>query len=78
MNNKSWFKHYDKGVPYTLAPYPERTLVDVVSESAGQRPNHPALLFQGTTISYGKLQGLSDAFEPHDQPLLGLRIIRGR
>jgi len=62
MNNKSWFKHYDKDVPHTLAPYPERTLVDVVSESARQRPNHPALLFQGTTVSYGQLQRLSDAF----------------
>lgn len=61
MNNRSWFKHYDKGVPYTLAPYPERTLVDVVSESASQRPNHPALLFQGNAVSYGELERLSAA-----------------
>jgi long-chain acyl-CoA synthetase len=62
MSNQSWFKHYDKGVPYTLAPYPERTLVDVVSESASQRPNHSALLFQGNAISYRELDGLSTAF----------------
>ena len=62
MYNKSWFKHYDKGVPYTLVPYPMRTLLDVFSESARQRPNHPALLFQGTSVSYGELQRLSDAF----------------
>jgi len=55
MNNKSWLKHYDPDVPYTLAPYPERTLIDVVSESANQRPNHPALLFQGNTVSYKEL-----------------------
>ena len=62
MSSQSWFKHYDKGVPYTLAPYPERTLIDVVSESASQRPNHSALLFQGKAISYRELEGLSTAF----------------
>lgn len=61
MNHKSWFKHYDKDVPYTLAPYPERTLMDVISDSARERPNHPALLFQGSTISYGELERLSTA-----------------
>lgn len=62
MESHPWFKHYDKGVPHTLAPYPERTLMDVVSESASQRPNHPALLFQGQTVSYGQLERLSTAF----------------
>ena len=62
MNDRSWFKNYDKGVPYTLAPYPERTLVDVISESASQRPKHPALLFQGSTVSYSELEHLSHAF----------------
>lgn len=62
MNAKPWFKHYDENVPYTLAPYPERTLMDVVAESASQRPNHPALLFQGNTISYRELEALSTAF----------------
>src|SRR5512134_3403005 len=54
-----WIRHYDKDVPSTLRPYPERTLVDVVAESANQRPAHPALLFQGEAISYGKLERLS-------------------
>jgi long-chain acyl-CoA synthetase len=62
MKNQFWFKHYDKGVPSTLAPYPERTLIDVLSESAQLRPDHPALLFQGNTISYSELDGLSAAF----------------
>ncbi len=62
MKNHSWLKHYDKGVPTTLAPYPERTLVDVFHESASQRPDHPALLFQGNRISYSDLERLSDAF----------------
>ena len=32
--DKAWFKNYDEGMPYTLQPYPDRTLVDVVSASA--------------------------------------------
>ena len=62
MQDRSWFKSYDKGVPYTLAPYPEQTLIDVVSESAKGRPNHPALLFQGNAVSYRELDRLSNAF----------------
>ncbi len=38
MNSQPWFKHYDQGVPHTLAPYPERTLIDVFSESVNSDP----------------------------------------
>jgi long-chain acyl-CoA synthetase len=62
MKNRSWFKQYDKGVPYTLAPYPELTLMDLLSKSASQRPGHPALLFQGNTLSYGELEHESTVF----------------
>jgi long-chain acyl-CoA synthetase len=62
MKKQSWFKHYDKGMPYTLAPYPELTLMDVLSKSASQRSNHAALLFQGNTISYGELERQSAVF----------------
>ena len=29
-----WLAHYDAGVPATLAPYPERTLVDYLADAA--------------------------------------------
>jgi long-chain acyl-CoA synthetase len=74
MNSQPWFKHYDKGVPYTLAPYPERTLIDEFSESASQRPDHAALLFQGKAISYRELDGLSTAFA---SALIGLGVKPG-
>lgn len=61
MDNKPWLKNYDKGVPATLQPYPKKTLIDVVRETASQRPKQPALLFKGATISYSKLDELSDA-----------------
>jgi long-chain acyl-CoA synthetase len=57
---KVWFKHYDDGVPHTLEPYPEQTLLDMVSDAARQRPEHPALLFKGAQMSYGELERLSD------------------
>ena len=74
MNNQPWFKHYDRGVPYTLAPYPERTLIDVFSESASQRPKHRALLFQGKAVSYGELERLSTTFA---SALIGLGVKPG-
>jgi long-chain acyl-CoA synthetase len=56
-----WLAHYDPGVPATLAPYPNRTLVDYVAEWARNRPDRPALLFKGAKVSYGELDRLSDA-----------------
>ena len=62
MNRETpWLGHYDPGVRATLAPYPKRTLVDYVSDSASRNPGHPAILFKGSTISYGQLERLSDA-----------------
>jgi long-chain acyl-CoA synthetase len=58
----SWTRHYDPEVPATLAPYPARTLVDYVRENAEVRPDAPAILFKGTTISNKELDRLSDKF----------------
>jgi long-chain acyl-CoA synthetase len=74
MDTKSWLKHYDAGVPHTLKPYPERTLLDVVSESAHQRPDDGVLLFQGNSISYAALEQLSNALAT---ALISLGIQKG-
>jgi len=58
---KPWLKSYDKGVPHTLQPYPRRTLLEVVSDTARQRPAHPALLFKGARVSYAQFESQSDA-----------------
>jgi long-chain acyl-CoA synthetase len=55
MGTMHWLEHYDEGVPHSLRPYPDRTLLDVVSETARQRPDHPASLFRGASLSYGQL-----------------------
>src|SRR4029450_1813509 len=69
-----WLDHYDAGVPETLAPYPERTLLDDVAEAAAQRPDAPALLFKGRTISHSELERASDAFAA---ALVGLGVAKG-
>src|SRR5262245_17006469 len=61
MNSAPWLAHYDDGVPATLAPYPNRTLIDYLTDAARARPDKPALLFKGATITYGQLDRLSDA-----------------
>ncbi|HEY52971.1 MAG TPA: long-chain fatty acid--CoA ligase [Caldilineae bacterium] len=74
MGDKIWLDHYDKGIRKSLEPYPSKTLVDVVHETASLRPDHPALWFKGTTISYGELVRLSDAFA---SALVGLGVEKG-
>jgi long-chain acyl-CoA synthetase len=56
-----WLAHYDPGVPPSLSPYPDRTLVDYLAEAARSRPDKPAILFKGATITYAGLERLSDA-----------------
>jgi long-chain acyl-CoA synthetase len=57
-----WLGHYDPGVPATLAPYPDRTLLDDLADAVAERPGAPALLFKGRTVSHGELERASDAF----------------
>ena len=56
-----WLPHYDPGVPSTLAPYPDRTLLDYISDHARRHPNDPALLFKGAAITYQALERASDS-----------------
>jgi long-chain acyl-CoA synthetase len=74
MEQAPWFKHYDEGVPKTLRPYPERTLLDYVADSARERPDLPAILFKGLRVTYGELEKLSDAFAV---ALAGLGVKKG-
>jgi len=61
MDKNPWLAHYDEGVAHTLKPYPQRTLLDMVSDAAKQYPDHPILYFKGNSISYGELESLSNA-----------------
>ncbi len=69
-----WLEHYDPGVPRTLAPYPERTLLDFTAEAARERPDDPVALFKGARLSRGALERLSDALAA---ALAGLGVAKG-
>jgi long-chain acyl-CoA synthetase len=69
-----WLAHYDPNVPATLAPYPDRTLVDYLAEAARTQPDKPALLFKGATTTYDELERASDACAA---AFAGLGIARG-
>jgi long-chain acyl-CoA synthetase len=62
MVAKPWLAAYDPDVPASVAPYPERTLLDYLDDLAASHGRHRALLFKGTSLSYGELQAQSDAF----------------
>jgi long-chain acyl-CoA synthetase len=74
LPHRSWLSHYDPGVPASLAPYPDRTLVHYVADFARREPSRPALMFKGMTIGYGALDRSSDALA---LGLLRLGIQRG-
>jgi long-chain acyl-CoA synthetase len=57
-----WLAHYDADVPPSVAPYPERTLLDYLDDLTAERPDHPALLFKGASVSFRQLSERSDAF----------------
>src|SRR5688500_9572001 len=59
---RPWLAHYDSDVPKTLAPYPERTLLDYLADHAREHAHDPGLVFEGKRISWGELDRLSDAF----------------
>ncbi|NTW69724.1 MAG: long-chain fatty acid--CoA ligase [Chlorobiaceae bacterium] len=74
MSSKPWIQHYDKGVPHTLHPYPEESMIDVVRRSAAQCPDHPALHFKGSVLSYGELERQSNMLAG---ALRSLGIVKG-
>ena len=58
---KPWLAHYDRDVPHSLTPYPDLTLVDYLSKLAREHGDKTALLFKGSTVSYGQLDATSTA-----------------
>ena len=60
-DTRPWLAHYDADVPATLAPYPDRTLLDYVVESARTHPDRPVMLFKGHPVTYAELERQSDA-----------------
>ena len=62
MAEYRWLKNYDPGVPHSLEPYPQKTLVDYVDEAVKEHPDYPMVLFKKRKISYAEIQKFSDEF----------------
>jgi long-chain acyl-CoA synthetase len=71
---KPWLRHYDSDVRPSLAPYPDKTLIDYLDQLATGHPSKTALIFKGSTMSYGGLDALSTAFAA---ALMGLGVRKG-
>ena len=69
-----WLASYDRGVPASLAPYPNRTILDFITDQARTRADRPALLFKGASVSWAQLERDSDVFA---SALRGIGVGRG-
>jgi long-chain acyl-CoA synthetase len=74
MTTSNWLERYDAGVPTTLEPYPDKTLLDYLAESARKWPDRPALLFKGSKVSYRQLEEQSDSLSA---ALVAIGVKRG-
>ncbi|MDD5312619.1 MAG: AMP-binding protein [Dehalococcoidia bacterium] len=61
MQDYPWFQSYDPGVPRTLQPYPQITVLDILADGLKQRPEHPLCIFQGREVSYREIEEHSNA-----------------
>jgi long-chain acyl-CoA synthetase len=61
VSDRPWLRSYEPGVPESVAPYPELTLLDAVRERASMRPDHIAIAFMGAELTYGELERESTA-----------------
>jgi long-chain acyl-CoA synthetase len=61
MAEYRWYKSYDPGVPRSLAPYPRKTILDVIKEAKNERPDYPMLIFQDREMTYREVEDESDA-----------------
>jgi long-chain acyl-CoA synthetase len=60
MDEKPWLKHYDPGVPHSLAPYPDFPVFHFLEESARKHPAQTCTLFKGAAITYQQMNDLTD------------------
>jgi long-chain acyl-CoA synthetase len=59
MDDRPWFKNYDKGVPTTI-DYPPVTLFALLEEAARKYPDSPCTIFKGEKITYKDMNALTD------------------
>ena len=60
MEDKPWLEHYDKPVPVSLAPYPNKPAFAFLEEAAAQFPDRPCTVFKGHALTFRQMNDLSD------------------
>ncbi len=58
---KTWLKSYAKDVPAEIS-FDQATLPEALARNASRYPDNPALLFQGTTVTYKQLDEMVSRF----------------
>ena len=71
---KTWLKHYPKGVPASIDVERYASLVALIEESFVKYRDLPAFKFMGKTLTFGQLDDLSRAFGAY---LQGLGLDKG-
>lgn len=71
--DRTWLKHYPKGVAPHIDIPPNKTIVDHFQDSVKRFGDKPALSCMGTTISFRQLDRLSDRFASYLQNVVGLK-----
>jgi len=60
MEERPWYKHYDKGVPHKIE-YPQVPLFNLLEESAREYPDQPCTIFKGAVITYREMNTITDS-----------------
>src|SRR5258705_11767272 len=64
---KTWLRHYPKGVPATIDVEQYASLVALIEESFKKYRDLPADKFMGKTVTFGQADDLSGAFAAYLQ-----------
>lgn len=54
LHERSWYEFYEANIPKSLE-IPEQTLLEMFKVTQHKYPNNPALIFEGKTTSYSKM-----------------------
>jgi long-chain acyl-CoA synthetase len=60
MADYPWYKSYDAGVPHSIAPYPDSTIVDIFTQTAKEMPDHRFIIYKDRDISYAEGMQITD------------------
>jgi long-chain acyl-CoA synthetase len=61
MKEHVWFSSYDPGVPHSLQPYPNITVLDILANCLKQKPGYPLAIFEGREVPYAEVGQHSNA-----------------